>query len=399
MIRVNAPAGSLDSTAGTVVPRAVPIDFFATTTAAYDATNGYAWSELRGVRGSGFAAPSLPLTGNHAYEVTGRTDVPVGSVVRLFVDRDQTTYGLVLIRESTPASAAACSWLANVASGVCVKVTVASAGGSCSSVNTSQKVYLTYSGGAWTGTTNFNYGSGSGPLTFSINSGVPSLSLGGTAGVYLRCKDGKATFAFGNSLCYGSGSGFVASCDGGLILAVECSCCPIAGWHGEGWYCCRDAGSLGPCVAVHLLDSDACDTSIQICSGPYTDETAALAACGTVPVGGCPAIPKTVYAHLFGISGAACDAGPIALAWDGSVSWAGSGTVNGNALGITVRYTGSSWVADISGCATHASWPLVVDCLRTDYGPSGGNWYRLDDAWFGCCPPDGLANFVVSFGP
>jgi hypothetical protein len=31
-----------------------------------------------------------------------------------------------------------------------------------------------------------------GPLVFSFASGVPSHSTGGTAGVYLRCADGKA---------------------------------------------------------------------------------------------------------------------------------------------------------------------------------------------------------------
>ena len=55
-------------------------------------------------------------------------------------------------------------------------------------------------------------------------------------------------------------------------------CDPIAGWDGPGWYCIWNGTA---CEPAELMEADACDTAISICGGPYVDEAAAEAACGT----------------------------------------------------------------------------------------------------------------------
>jgi hypothetical protein len=213
------------------------------------------------------------------------------------------TYHTLVLLGAPPADSsgpAGCSWLANLDATLCLRVTVVSAGGSCSGVDASQERYLAWGGANWASASDFDCGAASGPVVFGIASGAPSLTLAGTAGVYLGCSGGKATFAFGNALCAGSGSGSGSgggsSCTGGLVLAVECSCCPIAGWDGPGWYCCRDAGTADPCTPLHLADGDKCDATIEICSGPYASEAAAGFVCGPAnpPGANCPDVAGLV---------------------------------------------------------------------------------------------------------
>lgn len=56
--------------------------------------------------------------------------------------------------------------------------------------------------------------------------------------------------------------------------------CTIRGWGGAGWYCVNVSGV---CTAVELLAADECDEEIVICTGPYANEAAAIAGCGTSP--------------------------------------------------------------------------------------------------------------------
>lgn len=70
------------------------------------------------------------------------------------------------------------------------------------------------------------------------------------------------------------------------VSARWLDCCPITGWQGPGWYCVRAAGSSAECYALELLDADKCDTSIEICSGAYSDEPTALGHCEKLLVGG-----------------------------------------------------------------------------------------------------------------
>lgn len=63
-------------------------------------------------------------------------------------------------------------------------------------------------------------------------------------------------------------------------LALDvCGCAEILGWQGAGWYCVRTAGTEDDCAPVELLAADRCDTTIEICTGPYANEAAAEAVC------------------------------------------------------------------------------------------------------------------------
>lgn len=125
MANINAPAGSLDRVFGVDVPRTVPIDYFVTLTSTYSSSTGYSWIELRGSPGDGFATPTAALEGDQAYEVTGRTDLAVGSICRMFIDRDQTIYGLIVLREGTSGDCTGCGWLAGMGASRCLRVTAA----------------------------------------------------------------------------------------------------------------------------------------------------------------------------------------------------------------------------------------------------------------------------------
>lgn len=83
-------------------------------------------------------------------------------------------------------------------------------------------------------------------------------------------------------------------CRNAVTVRVEWSCCPIPGWAGDGWYCVRDAGTDGPCVAVDLSGDARCDDSLEICSGPYPSEPTATFFCGGSPVGGASCTGATV---------------------------------------------------------------------------------------------------------
>jgi hypothetical protein len=66
------------------------------------------------------------------------------------------------------------------------------------------------------------------------------------------------------------------------VLKAECSCCPIDGWQGDGWYCVEDTGP-SDCYAIELLeaDNDHCDGAdpFVICSGPYASQALAEVDC------------------------------------------------------------------------------------------------------------------------
>jgi hypothetical protein len=59
---------------------------------------------------------------------------------------------------------------------------------------------------------------------------------------------------------------------------------PIDGWDGPGWYCVREAGTESDPEATELIEGDQFDDTIEIVSGPYADEAAALEVCPAAPV-------------------------------------------------------------------------------------------------------------------
>lgn len=100
------------------------------------------------------------------------------------------------------------------------------------------------------------------------------------------CGCNYAVFAIGDPVFCPGTEGDGGPCQNLLRLKVEWKCCPIVGWGGAGWYCVRAAGSSDPCVAVDLSEDDACDTTIEICAGPFATEGEALAECSAAATPG-----------------------------------------------------------------------------------------------------------------
>lgn len=154
-----------------------------------------------------------------------------------------------------------------------------------------EKYYLEWDGGSgtWKGTDNFLYPGGSGTFEFGYIDGDFWLTL--NAMDLVSCGDG----CFSGSWITGHGSDLTGTgtpesteCNAAVFtVCVSCSCCPMDGWNGEGWYCISVDGTstaLGDCEIQYLLEEDQCDTDILICSGPYDSESEAITAC--TPWGG-----------------------------------------------------------------------------------------------------------------
>lgn len=83
---------------------------------------------------------------------------------------------------------------------------------------------------------------------------------------------------------------YVCEADGWDIKAWTPESCVagfgIPGWGGPGWYRVRSVGSNSAGSVVELLEEDACDTTIEICRGPYGSEALAEASPPCVGSGG-----------------------------------------------------------------------------------------------------------------
>jgi hypothetical protein len=200
-------------------------------------------------------------------------------------------------------SCAGVGWTAALTAADCVTVSELSAGGLCACASFAAFTLSSSDGQTW--------------ATAAPGGGVPTFTLCGTAGYAFAFRRGTgcdsrpcltitgpavgsgaapvysgvlecggcnyAVFAFSAPvLCTGTRAA-TGPCDNLLRVKVEWTCCPVAGWAGAGWYCAKDADSPTACVAVELLDSDKCDGTITICSGPYATQSEAEAVCGGDP--------------------------------------------------------------------------------------------------------------------
>jgi hypothetical protein len=185
----------------------------------------------------------------------------------------------VLLTGATPTPAAS-GWVAGLTEDDCPRITVASASGACSGIDTDQDIHLAWDADeeAWVSPDDdgFTHDGGTDEVMFWLEGNDYSLSIGDRYGVRIDGDGDNLLFAFGGSpLCDGT----PGDCNNTFVVAVACDCCPIEGYDGEGWYCVREAESDDPCAAVELLDVDKCDDAIEICSGPYASEAVATAAC------------------------------------------------------------------------------------------------------------------------
>lgn len=279
----------------------------------------------------------------------------------------------------------------------------------CILVRTDKGDFLLESDGAgtWTGNGVYDYGgvgtgTTAGSFVFWYEAGRTHLSLDGKE--LLSCGDG--CFSGGALTGHGSqgtgtgpegntGTGQQQThCTGDYFtVCVQCTCCLPTAWY------CVDLGD--GCEPVYLSNTEACDASTVICSGPYDSYALAAAACPAVtPIlmtgtNCCTGqfINSILHAHI-GPSGSQCSelgAGfDITMTWRADVDtnwssgglWEGTGTwpLSGG-IPITVRFgcykLGGAWQFTIiydNGCQPNAGIsPLTADCPGQTWSGSFGN--------------------------
>jgi hypothetical protein len=322
----------------------------------------------------------------------------------LHVDGTGTYKTLVLLQGDVgggTAEAASCSWLSGLATTDCLLLTVVSATGRCSGIDTAQSVELQWDGAdTWDGTTDFDHtGAGTpGAVVFDwANPDDPTLTIDGVSGKFWGCNGaGKLLFSFGGTDLCGGAAG---SCNNSFTVAVECACCSIEGWDGPGWYCVLDEGGedceTDPLIAAELTDADRCDTGVTICSGPYETEEEADAVCNPAPisVGGC-SIPQSITAEYTYSSGnAGCHSGGVfPLTYNSGIGrWVGTGPLGGSSMEVEFWYDGSTWRAEYNSCATFSNFAfalaVVTPCVE---------WNRNgDEITAACCTSTSYINLRV----
>lgn len=261
---MRAPRGQGISTFGGAVSLpGVQVGFPAKITSAFDADTGYSWERMAVT--TGVVDATSPLTGAYAFALDGNESVAADSVVFLEPDAGgqgwtfQTPTGDSGSDGDLPGSVA-CRFAA-LRTTDCLLLS-----------DDGDDAYLTYSGGTWSGTND----RGTWVFDFDAAIGLPYLTLGGTRLMYCgnNCFTGGA---FTGHLADNNGG--ADECTGNVFtVCLACSCCPIDGWDGAGWYCIEDTGPTD-CFVAELLDEDVCDGTITICSGPYASQIEALAAC------------------------------------------------------------------------------------------------------------------------
>jgi hypothetical protein len=237
-------------------------------------------------------------------------------------------------------------------------MTVVSAQGKCSGIDTTQSIELIWDGGDSryeSGASDFT-GTGSGGtglVTLDVSGAAPTSTIDGVSGKYMGCSgDGGLLFAFGGSVLCGGTAG---TCDNYFVVRFDCECCSIAWWDGEGWYCVDG-------VATYLTEDDRCDDAIVIDSGPYATEELAEADCPPgITTTCCPddPVPQTLNWTITGKTGT-CSCAPT------------SGTVTYDA--INEMWSSVDFSCLIGDCEENASNSLkcVSGTWRYDSGvPTG----------------------------
>jgi hypothetical protein len=268
-------------------------------------------AESFGVEGSSDAV------GYPAYELNGRTDVPVGAFVTLTPAGDLTYLTFIYDGpgDGTEVDAGTCGGGCGTFLGVldtwCFKLSVVCNTGEFDDATFAQdqdgaplsEAWLRQtSTGTWTlqywnpdgapaAWTNwpFDWSGGSGTVTLTFDTtagphdGTPVLTIDGKT-LLTRCVGSDATFSGGQRNGFtGTAAEPTTPCDpNDFTLRVTCDCCPIDGWQGDGWYCVEDTGPTD-CYAIELLEAadDHCDGAdpFVICSGPYASQALAEVDC------------------------------------------------------------------------------------------------------------------------
>lgn len=273
-------------------------------------------------------------------------------------------------------------WYMGLDTTPCFRLTVISAMGRCSDIDTSQILILSWDEGnsrwetgddaaADPGDDEDDFihdgpGDHLGPMRFWVSEGRARMSIDGIEGGEECSSPGQITFAFGGSgLCSGTVSDQCG--DNTFRVRLTCVCCPDPNWDGPGYYCttadppCQQF-LTAPCVGDYTI----------LGGGPYPTEGDCTAACGgggAVDVGLCcpSGVPSTLT-----ITATGDDTGSGTLTWNGSTAWTG-GFTSGNGLAVTfsLTVTGTgptpadcTWNVNVGGDSPLGNAPLslVGDC-------------------------------------
>lgn len=207
--------------------------------------------------------------------------------------------------------ATTCGSLGRLADDACLTLTLVCASGSFADIDTSQfdGVIAFGAGGVWTfekwdgdswEPVVIDYEGGTGGAVFTWNATpLPTFTLDGIE-LTLMCLGEDATFAAHprNGVTGDPGWEAEASCESNeLVLRVTCTCCPLDGFTGDGWYGVdAAAGDCSPCAAVYLSldDGSACDDTIKICTERFDTEAEAISACSDATFPACDALPASL---------------------------------------------------------------------------------------------------------
>lgn len=232
-----------------------------------------------------------------------------------------------------------CGWFAGMNPDWCLSATILWAYGQCVEIpglNTDNPVfYLRWvSGeGKWVSQVwdddiedwvdvNFVYEGGSGPIRVwldTTSSDQPSIaaSINDIELVRDCCSEGTANFRGGSQLGLCTGSFPTPPCSPNTFqIQIKCTCCPIPGWEGDGWYCIVNSNEqcgvdTPTCVYLRESQGDNCNTSIILCDGPFLTQELCEAACtGTVTIP-CTMVPVS------GVTNVTAGSGPCATSMDG----------------------------------------------------------------------------------
>lgn len=367
---------SQDNLAGQNRTQTLQLGFVGVTTAAYDATDGYAWSRLQLV-GSTWSLTAPVLTGDKAFHPLGDTTIPVGTRCWITPDKSRIGYVLSPIQAGGSTSCVGCGWFAGLLQSQCLEVFV---DGVSTYVYLTSADRLTWASADLITICGFTY-----TVEVTKNAGgVPQVSLTGSGGSgggdyegqFSCCGCGYATWAFPlDELCPGEpypGD----SCTNVVNITVRESCCPIDGWEGEGWYCVVAVdGDCADAIALELLEEDKCD-ELEICSGPYATQAEAEAECGSgdpVTTTCCPDDPiPTLLNVTFGGSLAAL--GVVPFLWDGAgwTSAVGGPTSDCGTTGtIGLSCSGTTWTLLGPGPGTSFTDTATATCSPFSIAFSG----------------------------
>lgn len=193
-------------------------------------------------------------------------------------------------------------WAAGLLDTECLFMTVLKADGLCSNIDTTQEGYMRWkeSDSKWVFQEwdceleqwvdkNFVVDTIEAPLKFWVDdaSGDARLEIAGiTRKLMWVCSgDGTIVFSGGTELmCGGVSPPAAVQCDNNFLIKLQCVCCPIDGWQGNGYYCIVNEGEdcdVDTVEAVLLIDP--CTEGIIICSCRYDTLEEAEVACG-IPV-------------------------------------------------------------------------------------------------------------------